>query len=235
MSVIIYDPGKIGREIVTRTGKVIKLKKYHMTPKEMIVTRDKWIKDIKNIDKRIIKKADPHFFNPYRQGIYYYQIQTLFLLGSNEWHSLQDIIKRLKEYTLKIVLKNFVYKRSGYYTAWDKFRGKRNRDNAQRCKDYIGRIQENFTLLQRLSKLHPYGYKLYQVYAAIDIKRKNKKGFEQGLHFYRLSTYDSKKKSLPIKDFRDFEFTGHKNQYVNRKFVGTIITKDKTMVKGVDV
>lgn len=235
MSVIIYKPKDTGKELITKKGKVIKVKKYHMTPKEMTIGRDKWLEEIKNVDKKIVRKADPYFFNPYRHGIYYYQIQTLFLLGTNEWHGFQDIIKKLREYTLGIVLKHSIYKKYGYHTAWDKFRGKKNRDNAQRCKDYIGRIQENFMLLQRLSKLHPYGYKLYQVYAAIDIKRNSKKGFEQGICFYRLSTYNSKKESFPIKDFTDFELTGHKNQYVNRRFVGTIITKDKTMVKGVDV
>ena len=70
MSSIIYDSKNVGKEIVTRSGKVIKLKKYHMTPKEMVVTRDKWLEEIKNVNKRIIKKADPYFFNPYRQGIY---------------------------------------------------------------------------------------------------------------------------------------------------------------------
>lgn len=235
MSVIIYDPKDAGREFINKKGKVIKIRKYYMTPKEMKIGRSRWLEEVKDVDKKIKKMVGPHFFNPYRYGIYHYQLQVLFLLGANRWHDLTSIVAKLKSYTLKIELKRFIYNKYGYHTAWDKFRSKSSRENAQRCKDHIGRIQENFVFLQRLSKLHPYGYKLHQVRAAVDIKRISKEGFEHGIHFYRLSTYDSQKEALPIKDFKDFKFPKHERRYVNNKFIGTIITKDKTIVKGIEI
>lgn len=235
MSVIIYDPKDAGKEFINKKGKVIKIRKYYMTPTEMKIGKNRWLEEVKDVDKKIIKMAGSYFFNPYRYGIYYYQLQTLFLLGANEWHDLTSIIKKLKAYTLKIELKRYIYNKYGYHTAWDKFRGKSSRENAQRCKDYIGRIQENFVFLQRLSKLHPYGYKLHQVRAALDVKRIDKEGFEQGVYFYRLSTYSSQKKAFPIKDFENFTFPRHEKRYVNKKFIGTVITKDKIVEKGVFV
>ncbi len=234
MSKIIYNPMDVGKEVINSRGKVRKIRKYHMTPEEMIIARTKWKEEVSTVDKRLRKKAGTKFFNPYRKGIYYYQLQTLFLLSANEWHSLTDIVSRLEEYTSNMPLKKSGMKRYGCYTVWDKFRGKSSRDNARTCKDYIGRIQENFVFLQRLSMLHPYGYKLHQVCAAIDVRRINKKGFEQGAYFYRLSTYDTMAKAKPIKDFSRFTFPSNEGKYVSYKFIGTIITKDKKIVEGVE-
>ena len=86
---------------------------------------------------------------------------------------------------------------------------------------------------QRLTKLHPYGYKLRQVFSAIDVKRVSKEGFSEGCFFYRLSTYDDIAEALPIRDFQEFEFIRHERKYVNYKFVGKIITKDKIIKEGV--
>ena len=87
-------------------------------------------------------------------------------------------------------------------------------------------------MLQRLSMRHPYGYKLHQVHAALDIKRMSRKGFEQGVYFYRLSTYKYKHEALPIKDFSLFTFPKHEGKYVSRKFIGTIVTRDRTIIEG---
>jgi hypothetical protein len=114
-------------------------------------------------------------------------------------------------------------------TAWDKFRGKRVRADSSRCKDYIGRVQENMVFFQRLNKLHPTGYKLRQVRSAVDMKRVNKQGFSKGCYFYRLSTYSNIEDALPIRDFSKFVFPMHEKKYINYKFVGTIITRDKVI------
>ncbi len=233
MSEIIYNPEDAGTELIDKKGKIKKIRKYHMTDEEMIRSKEKWLEEVKNVDKRIKKKAHKHFFNPYRKGIYYYQIQTLYLLGANEWHSLSTIISKLEEYTSNILLNNAIIKETGYKTAWEKFRGKSSRSLGQKCKDYIGRIQENFVFFQRLSMSHPSGYKLYQARAAVDIKRINKTGFEQGAFFYKLSTYNSMKKALPIKDFSRFTFPKHEGRYISYKFIGTIVTKDKIIKGGV--
>jgi hypothetical protein len=233
MAEIIYNPQEAGKEFTNKKGKIIKIRKYYLTPEEMKIDRERWEEEVVGVDIRIKRKAASHFFNPYRRGIYYYQVQSLFLLGCNEWHSLPDFLKKLEEYTSSLPLNCSIKNHPNYSSPWNKFRGKSSRDNAQKCKDWIGRVQENFVLLQRLSRLHPYGYKLYQVYAAIDIKRINKPGFSTGAYFYRLSTYNEQKDALPIRDFTNFTFPQHERRYVNYKFIGTIMTKDKTVIEGV--
>jgi len=229
---IIYKPEKIGQSFLSSKGKLTKNRKYHMTDKEMAIIKDRWLQEIKDTDMELRKKAGKTFFNPYRQGIYYYQIQTLYLLGANEWHSLPTIVKKLEEYTSNIELKSSVIKNKGYHSAWDKFRGKSNRPLAKTSKDYVGRIQENFIMLQRLSRMNPYGFKLHQVHSAIDIKRVDMEGFTQGLYYYRLSTYSTIDKALPIKDFSDFTFPRHEKKYISRKFIGTIVTSNGTIIEG---
>jgi hypothetical protein len=232
MQQMIYDPSKAGDDFVNNKGKILRIRKYHLTDEEISKSKKKWQKEIVGIDEEIKIQAGETFFNPYRLGIYYYQIQTLYLLGANKWHSLTDIVRKLETYTSGIPLKESIVKSKGYHTAWDKFRGKSSRAWASVSKDYIGRIQENYIMLQRLSMMHPYGYKLHQVQAALDIKRVSKMGFEQGVYFYRLSTYGTQAEALPIKDFKDFTFPKHEGRYISRKFIGTIVTKDMTITEG---
>lgn len=233
MSGITYNPMNVGKEFINSKGKVRKNRKYHMTAKEMEIAKKKWELEVSNVDKKLRKKAGPKFFNPYRRGIYYYQLQTLFLLGANEWHNLTTIVSKLEEYTSNLPVKKEIIEKYGYLTVWDKFKGKSSRENARVCKDYIGRIQENFVFLQRLSTSHPSGYKLYQVCSAIDVKRIDRKGFEQGSYFYRLSTYKTMAEAKPIKDFSRFTFPGNKGKYISYKFIGTIVTRDKKIIEGV--
>jgi len=232
MQHIVYDPAKVGTEFLNNKGKNVKIRKYHLTIEEIDKSRKRWEEEVKDIDKNIKDKAGDIFFNPYRYGIYYYQIQTLYLLGANKWHSLTDIVSKLENYTSQIPLKLSIVKSKGYHTAWDKFRGKISREDASVAKDYIGRIQENFIMLQRLSMFHPTGYKLHQVHAALDVKRMSRRGFSQGVYFYRLSTYSNIDNALPIKDFSEFTFPRHEGKYISRKFIGTIVTKDRTIVEG---
>jgi len=230
MNEIIYDPQDVGKEVSNAKGKVFKLRKYHLTDSEMSLYRKKWDNEVLKVNIQTRRKSGDIFFNPYRQGIYYYQIQTLFLLGANEWHSLSDIISKLEEYSSSVLLRRSVVKKYGHHTAWDQFRGRRGRLEAKTSKDYVGRMQENFIMLQRLSQMHPYGYKLHQVFSAIDIKRISRKGFSNGLYFYRLSTYPTQQQAFPIKDFSNFTFPQHETRYVSKKFIGTIVTKDRVIV-----
>jgi len=228
MKEVMYKPEDAGSYVINSRGKSVKIRKYHMSKADVGRVKGRWEKEIVGVSRNIIKKAGGHFFNPYRKGIYHYQIQSMFLLGANKWHNLSTIMEKMKEVMSSIpVIDNSVLT-----NAWEQFRGKRGRENATRCKDYIGRIQENMIFFQRLTKLHPCGYKLRQVYSAVDIKVVSKVGFENGLYYYRLSTYDTFKEALPIRDYKDFKFINDENKYLSNKFVGTIITKDKTLFKG---
>ena len=225
---IMYSPKDVGKEVMNSHGRTTKIRKYHMTDKEQEIARDKWSKTIEFVDKKIVKKAGKHFFNPFRKGIYYYQIQAMFLLGANEYHSLNDIVKKMEYFMSGIEAK----KDGSFVSAWDKFRGKSSRIDAIRCKDFIGRIQENMVFFQRLNKLNPSGYKLRQVFSAVDIKRTNREGFPNGCYYYRLSTYDCVDLALPIRDYSEFTLPQHERKYISYKFIGTVITKSKKVIEG---
>jgi len=226
---IVYKPENVGKEIINNRGKRSIIRKYHMTEEEKILTRERWLKEIKNIPMSKSEQAGTKFYNPYRRGIYYYQIYSMFLLGANEWHDLGDIVHKMEEIMSKIIIN----KDGINITAWDKFRGKVSRTTSIKCKDFIGRIQENMIFFQRLNKFHPTGYKLMQVCTAVDMKRTSKVDFPNGYYQYRLSTYDNIKEALPIRDFSQFNFPKNKYKYMNYKFIGTIVTRDKIITKGV--
>ncbi len=225
---ILYKPEDAGKKIINSRGKEVTIRKYHMTETEKLAAKKRWKKDILNVDKRIRNKSGRKFFNPYRRGIYYYQVQALFLLEANEWHSLPDILKKMEEYMSEIPSKS-----NKLVSEWDKYRTKGVRDFATRGKDFIGKIQENFILLQRLSQLNPYGYKLRQVGASIDIKRVDKKGFLNGMYYYRLTTHGNENKAYPLRDFRKFTFPKTENKFVSMKFLGTVLTKKRTIKNGI--
>jgi len=228
MEEIMYKPEDAGNIVINSRGKKTKLRKYHMTEKDIERTKEKWTELVKTIDSKITKKAGKYFFNPYRKGIYYYQIQAMYLLGCNDWHSLEKIVEKMKEIMSEVIVK----KEGIILNSWERFRNKTSRTDAIRCKDYVGRIQENMLFFQRLGKLHPAGYKLRQVYSAVDIKRVSKEGFINGLYYYRLSTYNNFEKALPYRDFSDFEFPLSESKFINRKFIGTIVTKNNIMSGG---
>jgi hypothetical protein len=225
---IMYGPEQVGKEVMNNRGKLTTIRKYHMTEEEMALARKKWEKEIEGVPKKVVKQAGKHFFNPYRRGIYYYQIYSIFMLGANRWHSLSCIIDKMEEIMSKVFTK-----RDGIeMSSWERFKGKNRRSSATRCKDFIGRIQENMIFFQRLNKLHPTGFKLRQVFSAVDMKRTSKNGFPQGCFFYRLSTYNTINEALPKRDFSRFKFPKHESKYVGYKFIGTIVTKDRVIREG---
>ena len=139
MSKIIYKPSDAGKIILNKRGSKIRIRKYHMTKEEMKRNRERWLLDVLEVDKRTMEKVNKRFFNPYRKGIYYYQIQALFLLGAGSWHSFPRILSKIKSYMTDIKLPED----SMFDNTWEKYRGKSNREQSITCKDYIGRIQEN--------------------------------------------------------------------------------------------
>jgi len=229
MSSIVYNQEDVGKQVISKYGKLVTRRKYHMTKEEETLAKSKWLEEVKDVKKSIRKKAGKRFFNPYRKGIYYYQLQALFLLGANQWHSLPDILTKMEKIMSTVPVK---LKGGEITNAWLRFRGKSERDNAVRCKSYMGRIQENFIFFQRLGQRHPYGYKLKQVGAAVDMRRVSKRGMPNGVFFYRLHTYSSTKKAFPIRDYKRFKFVRHERKHISNRFIGTIITRHETIKLG---
>ncbi len=226
---ILYNPEDVGKVIISKKGRKVKKRKYHLTSEEMIKFREKWLEEIKDLPKKLRESGGKSFFNPYRKGIYYYQIQALFLLKVNKYHRLDKILSIMCEYMSKKKIRSS----DGITTAWNKFKGKRGRISAYKCKDYRGRVEENMLFFQRLTGLHPCGFKLKQVGAAIDFKRVSKKRYEGTYSFYRLSIYNSPDLAIPIRDFSKYKFLKHESKYVSSKFVGKTITDNQMVIRGV--
>ena len=177
----VEKPQNEREEITNRRGKIVIPRKYHMTKQQEKRFRDKFIKETKGVFKEIKKKAGEDFMNTYRRaGIYYGCIQSLYLLGCNDWHKFLPIYKKIEK--VMSVAEN-----GDGLTAWDRFQGKQPRivDNqsVMTAKDCKGRIEQNMRVLQRLGGLHPYGMKLAQVGSCVDVRR-----LKDGKYEYRLRT-----------------------------------------------
>ena len=137
---IMYRPEECGTEVRNNRGKRVIIRKYHLTDDEKIRNRKRWEEDIIGVDQSIRDMAGDRFFNPYRRGIYYYQVQTLFLLGCNEWHSLAKVKIKL----IDIMSSIKVNKNGIEMTAWEIFRNRRYRTNPTMNKDYLGAVVQKF-------------------------------------------------------------------------------------------
>ena len=80
--------------------------------------------------------------------------------------------------------------------SWQKFVGRQEKSRIT-GKDEQGKIHQNMRVMQRLGGIHPYGYKLQQLFSCIDILRT-----KSGKWLYRLNT--SYKKRTNVKPLYDF-------------------------------
>jgi hypothetical protein len=232
---VMYDPSDVGKIVTSSRGNKVKIRKYHMTKKEQKAAKKRFEEITHNVPQIIRDKAGSLFFNPYRMGIYYGQIQAMYLLGCNEWHEYPVVRREIESFLSNIII---TIKKDGRLidiSVWDKFVGKTPKSSLDKSKDVMGRIQENMVFFQRLTKLHPSGYKLRQVCAAVDIKRVSKTDFPNGIYYYRLSTYKTENEAIPIRDFTEFEFPQNHGRFVSKKFIGKIVTKEKVILSGMTV
>lgn len=173
-------------EVTNRRYSKTIVRKYHMTEKDMNKAKMRWYEDLLDLPSRAekIEIAGTKFFNPYRlNGAYYSQVQALFILGANQWHPFRDVdasndVRRQVEACMRTK-----YAKNSILSLWTKFSEKAQKDGAIASKDVNGRLRDGYKLLKRLGGLHPYGYKLKQVCACIDIKRD-----ESGMYYFRLNT-----------------------------------------------
>jgi hypothetical protein len=231
---IQYRPEHAGTTVRSNRGNAVKIRKYHMTDEEMQQCREEWLEEIKDVPNSIRLLANPKFFNPFRKGIYHAQIQALYLLGSNQWHELSIVVPKVIE---------LMEKREKLYrsaegevvkgNAWNKYREKTPKAESRRSKDILGKIQENFIFMQRLTGLHPCGYKVRQVCASIDFKRIHDPILPSGKWFYRLSTYKTMEESYPVRDFTEFDLEGSP-KHITHRFIGKVVLTNKIINQGID-
>lgn len=158
-------PFKERKKILGRDGET-PLRKYHMTAEE----RQLLISEA---------AATGGVVNPLkgRVGAYWGQVEALILLGVNEYHSLKKVAGKMEEIMSAMPKTKLVAGKKVETTLWAEFYEKPSRDGATKPKDGMGRILQNFQVLQRLPKPdrfenNPYGIKLSQFGMCIDIENR---------------------------------------------------------------
>lgn len=131
--------------------------------------------------------------NPYRNGLYWASIESLILLGTNKYHDIRVVRDKMCEIMSKISKTKRVGGVKIDTNAWDDFYNKSSRSNAVKPKDGLGRIEQNFRVLQRLPRVNkkeknPYGLKLAQFGLCIDIKYILDEETNFPISTYRLNT-----------------------------------------------
>jgi len=206
--------------ITNRRGNVVKPRKYHMTAEQIDKGRSRWLEATYGVSDSIKGKCSSLFFNPYREnGSYYGGVQALFLLGANEWHAFGAVRNKMQE--------DMSTRRSptNSKNSWEKFALRSAREGAASTKDLMGRIVQNFRTLQRLGGVHPYGWKLAQLGASVDIRRES-----DGIWYFKLNTewgnMDAVAPHYDVSAFVDGEKKGPKGHKVE----GKVITSDEVAV-----
>ena len=195
-------------DIINRRGKVVTPRKYHMSDEQIDKLSNRFKVATVTVPIEIKHKASAMFFNPYREnGAYYGGVQALFLLGANEWHPYGDVRGMMqKDMSTRKSASNKM-------NSWEKFAFRAARQGAASTKDLMGRIKDNFRTLQRLGGIHPYGYKLKQLQATVDIRRE-----ADGIWFFSLNTsWTSFDSVAPIYDIT--AYSGPKGHKVDGKIV----------------
>jgi hypothetical protein len=164
--------------VVSNRGNTVKPRRYHL------------VKERADFLKEQYKKTSV-FPNPYRNnGMYHAIVQSLINLGINKKHSFSEIKKEIENIlTLK--------KKPENRNLWQTFKCRKPR-NPLSGKDINGRIIDNMMILQRVSGLHPFGEKLRQLNACINIFKDN-----NGLPIIELKTdFESENAVVIINEIR---------------------------------
>lgn len=179
--------GNLRKKYINKKGVEKDIRNHHLSNIKIEKIRKRYKEFIKDVSKEIKEKAGPVFFNPYRQsGVYFGCVQSLFLLGANEWFAFSKVVESLEQaMTINMIPDKFGRK------PWEKFackseRKNKNGEKAPRAEDLNGRIKHDMRVLQRVSistEANPYGYKLAQALACIDIRID-----VEGQWFLRLNT-----------------------------------------------
>ncbi len=151
---IICETNKRSKDrskVVDSKGKKVDPRKYHLSEEDA--------KTLKEQQRKTGK-----FANPYRRdGVYYNFIQALINLGENKSHRFIDVKNEMKRIMDQKTNKNGE-------NLWIKFRDKKPSKKSELSQwDVNTRIENTAKILQRLGGYHPYGYKLKQLNACIDL------------------------------------------------------------------
>jgi len=136
---------------IGRGGERRILRRYHLLPDEQV----RLLREMQEKNK---------FISPYGAArLYTYIIDALSTLGAGKSHKVSAVYAKFRELASNESTKNAEGK-----TLWDRFYNKPVR-NETTGREALGRFIQNVEVIQRLGGDHPYGFKLAQVGACIDV------------------------------------------------------------------
>lgn len=120
--------------------------------------------------------SNGRFVSPFRRGgAYWGAIEALSLLGENHRHLFKDVKERME-----LLMSDDSLRDEKKKTPWEKFAGRESR-NPKNARDIWTKILQNMEVLQRLGGNHPYGFKLAQLGACVNIYKASEAG-EDGIY-----------------------------------------------------
>lgn len=140
-----------------------------------------------------------HFISPYGANrLYSLIVDALIALGENQPHNIGSVFGKFRE------IANSADTIRNQQTAWDRF-AKREARNEKTHRDALARFCANIQVMQRLGGNHPYGLKLAQIGACIDILTDKN---NTDLWFVRLRTNIPEGASVtPLNESRQRNYT----------------------------
>lgn len=134
------------------------------------------------------------FQNPYaRKGVSSSLVQALINLGENRSHRFIDVKNEMKR-----IMSN-EYNKDGK-SLWDLFYNKKSNNKSDlSIWDANTRIEKTASMLQRLGGHHPYGYKLKQLCACIDLLPSTDPLLENKYNIRLNTSFSSPDQVQPVK------------------------------------
>ena len=137
------------------------------------------------------------FVAPYRTGGGYWGIvETLSQLGENAEHTFADFWTKFME-----VMSDEALKDKQNRTPWEVFSGRSLRSETT-GKGVIDKVHQNIRVLQRLGGANPYGLKLAQLNACIDVL-----GTKTDMRLRLRTRIADGEGVIPLREVREREFT----------------------------
>lgn len=157
---------------------------------ELLTVRRHHINLTDQMELRSQAQAAGRFIAPYRVGsIYWSIVEALSLLGENKEHTFAAFWGKLEEVMSQ-------HKAEGGITQWEKYCGRALR-SASTGKNVIERTHQNIRVLQRLGGANPYGLKLAQLNACIDVL-----GDSNGVRFCLRTGIPNGSEVVPVCEIR---------------------------------
>lgn len=138
-------------KVTNSRGNKVSPRKYHLSDEEVKTLKEK-------------QKNTGKLQNPYkRRGVYNSLVQSLINLGENKSHRFIDVKNEMKN------IMSTKLNKDGK-NLWDAFYNKKSNNKSNLSQwDANTRIEQTAKILQRLGGHHPYGFKLKQLNACIDL------------------------------------------------------------------